>query len=109
MQQRILEAFSNPGFYLHDVEKVRLAETHTAWVFLTGKRAYKIKKPVNFGFLDFSTLEKRKTFCEREVELNRELSDLYLGVEPITLDENRGVCCGYERTPPGNHDELPAC
>lgn len=94
MQQRILEAFSNPGFYSHDVEKVRRAETHTAWVFLTGKRAYKIKKPVNFGFLDFSTLEKRKTFCEREVELNRELSDLYLGVEPITMDEKGNLKLG---------------
>jgi aminoglycoside phosphotransferase family enzyme/predicted kinase len=90
----MLAAFSNPEFYSHEVKTVRRAETHTAWVFLTGKRAYKIKKPVNFGFLDFSTLEKRKRFCEREVELNSELSDLYLGVEPITLDEKDNLKLG---------------
>ena len=94
MEKKILAAFSNPEFYSHEVKIVRRAETHTAWVFLTGKRAYKIKKPVNFGFLDFSTLEKRKRFCEREIELNSELSDLYLGVEPITLDEKDNLKLG---------------
>ena len=49
---------------------------------------YKVKKPVNLGFLDFSTLEKRKHFCEREVELNRRLCDIYLGVEEISLRED---------------------
>jgi len=94
LEKKILAAFSNPEFYSHEVKTVRRAETHTAWVFLTGKRAYKIKKPVNFGFLDFSTLEKRKRFCEREVELNSELSDLYLGIEPITLDEKDNLKLG---------------
>ncbi len=94
MEEKILKAFSNPGFYSHDVKAVRKAETHTAWVFLTGERAYKVKKPVNFGFLDFSTLEKRKTFCEREVELNKELSELYIGVQPVRLDTNGNLRLG---------------
>lgn len=99
MQERILKAFADPGFYPRKVDEVRRTETHTAWVFLTGKRAYKIKKPVDFGFLDFSTLEKRKRFCEREVELNSELSDLYLGVEPITVDTQGNVKLGEDGEP----------
>lgn len=55
-------------------------ETHGAWIVLHGAFAYKIKKPVNLGFLDFSTLEKRAFFCEEEVRLNRRLTDIYLGV-----------------------------
>lgn len=91
MQKKILAAFSDPKFYEHDVEEVRRTETHTAWVFLTGQKAYKIKKPVNFGFLDFSTLPRRKEFCEKEVELNREVSDLYLGTKPITVDGSGNI------------------
>jgi aminoglycoside phosphotransferase family enzyme/predicted kinase len=94
LEEKILAAFSNPGFYPHEVRTIRRVETHTAWVFLTGERAYKIKKPVNFGFLDFSTLDRRKTFCEREVQLNSEISDLYLGVEPITMDEKDNLKLG---------------
>jgi len=52
-----------PETYDEEVSKIRLIQTHISWVFLTGKYAYKIKKPVNFGFLDFTTLEKRKYFC----------------------------------------------
>jgi aminoglycoside phosphotransferase family enzyme/predicted kinase len=96
LEEKILEAFSKPGFYPHDVGTIRRAETHTAWVFLTGERAYKIKKPVNFGFLDFSTLDRRKTFCEREVQLNSEISDLYLGVEPVRLDADGDIHLGGE-------------
>jgi len=62
-----------------------LVETHISWVLLTGQYAYKIKKPVNFGFLDFSTLEKRRFCCNEELRLNRRLAaDLYLEVVPIT-------------------------
>ncbi len=60
-------------------------ETHISWVLLTGQYAYKIKKPVNFGFLDFSTLENRRFCCYEELRLNQRLApDLYLGVVPIT-------------------------
>lgn len=59
-------------------------ETHISHVFLTGKYAYKVKKPLSLGFLDFSTLEKRRFFCEEELRLNRRLApELYLDVVPI--------------------------
>jgi len=62
-----------------------LIETHISWLLLTGQYVYKIKKPVNFGFLDFSTLAKRRFCCEEELRLNRRLAaDLYLEVVPIT-------------------------
>lgn len=64
-----------------------ILQTHISYVVITDSIVYKIKKPVNFGFLDFTTLEKRRYFCEREVELNRRLcGDLYLGVVPITRE-----------------------
>jgi len=65
-------------------QAVRLVETHISWLFLTGRYVYKIKKPVNFGFLDFTTLERRRHFCHEEVRLNRRLSpDVYLGVVEV--------------------------
>lgn len=58
---------------------MRLIETHISWIFLTGEYAYKIKKPVNYGFLDFSTLARRRFYCEEEIRLNRRLTqDWYL-------------------------------
>jgi aminoglycoside phosphotransferase family enzyme len=68
-----------------DEAKFELIETHISWVLIGKKRVYKIKKPVKFSFLDFSSIEKRKFFCEEEVRLNRRLSpDVYLGVVKIT-------------------------
>ena len=73
-----------PDVYDHPVRKIELIETHISWVVLTGDFVYKIKKPVDFGFLDFSTLEKRKEFCEKELQLNRRLApDIYLDVVSI--------------------------
>ncbi|MEW6036021.1 MAG: phosphotransferase [Candidatus Micrarchaeota archaeon] len=67
-----------------------LIETHISWVLLGEKVVYKVKKPVSFSFLDFSTLEKRRFFCEEEVRLNRRLAqDVYLGVVPLYLDHGR--------------------
>ncbi|QER41698.1 AAA family ATPase [Thermodesulfobacterium sp. TA1] len=63
---------------------LRIVQTHISYVFITDLYVYKIKKPVNFGFLDYTTLEKRKYFCEREVVLNRRLCpEIYLGVVPV--------------------------
>ena len=74
----------NPACYGRDVRKVRLAETHISWVFLTGRYAYKVKKPIRLPFLDFSTLARRLHFCREELRLNRRLApELYLGVVPI--------------------------
>ncbi len=64
-------------------------ETHISWVLLAGDYAYKVKKPVNLGFLDFSTLEARRFYCEEELRLNlRTAPQLYLAVVPITGDES---------------------
>lgn len=71
--------------YDHPASHLRVIETHVSWVILTGKYAYKIKKPVDFGFLDFSTLEKRKYYCEEELRLGQQFaSEIYLAVIPIT-------------------------
>ena len=76
---------ADPGCYDHAVGKVQLVETHISWVLLTGEYAYKIKKPVNLGFLDFSTLALRQQACADEVRLNRRLAaEYYLGVAAIT-------------------------
>ena len=81
----LVHALCRADAYLHNVTNIELIETHISWVFLTGKYAYKIKKPVNFGFLDFSTLEKRQFYCQEEVRLNQRLAkDWYLDVVPIS-------------------------
>lgn len=78
-------ALQNKAIYDHPVNEFELIETHCAWVLLTGDYAYKIKKPLDLGFLDFSTLEKRRHVCEEEIRLNRRLAkELYLGVVAIT-------------------------
>ena len=73
--------------YTHAVNNVEIRETHVSWVFLTGDYAYKVKKPVKFGdILDFSTLELRKKFCNKEIELNsRFSSEIYLNT--FTIDD----------------------
>ncbi len=80
-----VQGLENPECYPHRVEQVKMVETHISWVLLSGYYAYKIKKPVKYSFVDFSTLDKRRWFCEEEVRLNRRLApDVYLGVVPIT-------------------------
>lgn len=75
-------------FYPSPDAPVQLIQTHVSYVLLTGDFAYKLKKPVDFGFLDYSTLEKRKHFCEEELRLNqRAAAELYLEVLPITKNE----------------------
>ncbi|MGD2137591.1 MAG: AAA family ATPase [Gammaproteobacteria bacterium] len=84
-QKILLEALQVPGICAGPGETVRVLETHISWVILAGEYAWKLKKAVNFGFLDFSTLEKRRHYCEEELRLNRRFApDLYLEVVPIT-------------------------
>lgn len=72
------------GYFPEQEDHPQLVETHISWVVLCGRFAYKIKRPVKFSFLDFSTSEKRKFYCERELTLNRRLSvDMYLDVLPV--------------------------
>ena len=74
----------DPRVYPHATERIEIVETHISWVVLTGPFAYKIKKPVEFPFVDFSTLERRKRFCDDELRLNRRLApELYLDVVPV--------------------------
>ncbi len=81
----LIKSLSNPSIYSHPVWNISIVETHISWIILTGEYAYKIKKPINFGFLDFSTLAQRRHFCEEELRLNKRFSpDLYLAVIPIT-------------------------
>ncbi|WP_248747202.1 bifunctional aminoglycoside phosphotransferase/ATP-binding protein [Pseudomonas sp. MWU12-2037] len=85
MSQSLITALQNPALYPHPVESFQVIETHISWVLLTGPYAYKIKKPVNFGFLDFTELSARAHFCAEELRLNQRLThDLYLEVLPIT-------------------------
>ncbi|MFN0054102.1 MAG: AAA family ATPase [Planctomycetales bacterium] len=84
----LIASLCRPGAFPAPVDDVEVRQTHISAVFLGGDLAYKIKKPVQFSFLDFSTLELRKRFCELEVRLNRRLApDVYLDVVPIALDD----------------------
>ena len=79
-----IEALLDPAAHESPGVKPELVETHISWLIFTDEYVYKVKKPVDFGFLDFSTLEKRKHFCSEELRLNQRLSPgVYLGVESI--------------------------
>lgn len=83
----LVEALLHSSAYPHDAQAITLIQTHISYVLLTPEFVYKIKKPVDFGFLDFSTLEKRRFFCNEEIRLNSRLApDLYLGVVEVTED-----------------------
>ena len=76
-----LEGLLDPESYPHSCDRIELIETHISWVILAGNYAYKIKKPVDLGFLDFSTLELREHLCREELRLNRRFAaSLYLDV-----------------------------
>ena len=92
----LIHQMQQPQFYPHPVKQpIELVQTHVSYVLLTGDFAYKLKKAVNFGFLDYSTLEKRKHFLEEEINMNSAIApELYLEVVPITLVGDRFVLGG---------------
>jgi len=98
----LVEGLLRPEAYPHPVARVELVQTHISFVFLAGEYAYKVKKPLALGFLDYSTLRKRHYYCRREVELNRRYCPgIYLGVVPIVVGrggprvEGRGRASEY--------------
>jgi hypothetical protein len=84
-QHQLVTALQEPSVYGGGVERVELLETHISYVLLTGVHAFKIKKAVDFGFLNFTTLAARQFYCHEELRLNRRFApDIYLDVVPIT-------------------------
>lgn len=98
-QNAVAAAMSDPTFYPSRPESVEVIQTHISWVFIAGDEVFKVKKAVDFGFLDFTTLEKRKFYCEEEVRLNRRLApEVYLGVAEISLDRAGKIVLGRGET-----------
>ena len=94
-QQVLIKALCQPSIFPHASNDLTLLETHISWVILCGDFAYKIKKALDLGFLDCTTLERRKFFCEEELRLNRRLApELYLEVVPITGTEAQPSLAG---------------
>lgn len=84
VQKQVVEALMRPEAYEEPPGRIELTQTHISFVFLTENFVYKVKKAVDLGFLDFKTLEKRRFFCEKELELNKRLcGGMYLEVVPI--------------------------
>jgi aminoglycoside phosphotransferase family enzyme len=85
----LIHRLASPSAYPFRVDRTEVRQTHISVVFLANDVVYKLKKPLNLGFLDFSTIDKRRHFCEEEVRLNRRLApDVYLGVVPITTGDS---------------------
>lgn len=83
--QQLIDALQAAAVKQHGVDAVQMLQTHISWILLIGESAYKFKKPVDLGFVDFTTLEKRHTCCREEIRLNGRLApSLYLGVESVT-------------------------
>jgi aminoglycoside phosphotransferase family enzyme len=88
IQKQVVEALKKTEAYDEEPGQIELKQTHISFIFLTRNFVYKVKKAVDFGFLDFSTLEKRRFFCEKELELNRRLcGDMYLEVVPVNKSD----------------------
>ncbi len=98
-----LDILQDRNSFPHHVDSIEVVETHISFVVLTGDFAYKIKKPVDLGFLDFSTLKKRKYYCEQELKLNRRSApDIYLDVVTVTP----GGVMPIDHPPAGDSDDI---
>lgn len=89
MRQAHIESLLQEGIIEGKRQEMELIETHISWLILTDDFVYKIKKPIQYPFLDFSSLDQRKYYCQRELFLNRRLSDIYLELIPIYEFEDR--------------------
>jgi len=95
MDERSLKSLLRPDAYPEDTKNVRLVQTHVSFIFITDNFAYKIKKPVDFGFLNFTTIDRRRFYCSEEVRLNRRLCpDIYLGVVELREAASGVSFCG---------------
>jgi len=100
MEQPQINALLLPSTYPEKTSAVTLLQTHISYLFLTDTLVYKFKKPVNFGFLDFTTLEKRHFYCLEELRLNRRLSpDIYLGIAELRQKKDGTVSIDGEGEP----------
>lgn len=104
MSHELIQNLLQAERYPHPCHHMELIETHISWIILTGDYAYKIKKPVNLGFLDFTSLAKRKQYCEAELSLNaRSAPDIYIGLvairgaasSPEICDDSAGPALEY--------------
>ena len=92
---KLLQAMFRPEFYPHRPEHIELIQTHISYIFLAGDYVYKIKKAVDFDFLDFTTIERRRFYCYEELRLNRRLApDIYLDVLEIGEDAVGNIVLG---------------
>ncbi len=91
MEKEEINKLLKHGIYKGELLNGNLIETHISWVILTKEWAFKIKKPIKYPFLDFSTLEKRKFYCERELQLNQRLTDIYHDVLPIRYHDGFSI------------------
>jgi aminoglycoside phosphotransferase family enzyme len=92
---KIEDELTKTSAYPEQTKHVEMLQTHISFIFITDDYVYKVKKPVDFGFLDFTTLEKRLEYCQKEVELNARLSpEVYLGVVKITDEKEALVIDG---------------
>jgi hypothetical protein len=93
----LMQALLDPKTYPHNPENVRLVQTQMSLLFLTGDYVYKVKKPVDLGYLDYSTLERRRFFCHQELKLNQRFSpDVYLEVVPLVEQDGKILLGGDE-------------
>ncbi|QDT00258.1 bifunctional aminoglycoside phosphotransferase/ATP-binding protein [Adhaeretor mobilis] len=96
----LVALLSNPQTYSDGTNQAELIETHISWLFLTDRYVYKLKKPVKFEFLDFTSLQARQRACEEEVRINKRLAyQVYFGVLPITVEQTGELVLGGEGRP----------
>ena len=101
-REKIVRDLTRPQAYPHAPDRVDFVETHISWVFLAADRVFKLKKPVDFGFLDFTSLEKRRFYCNEEVRLNSRLCpDVYLGVRRVFQGPDGCLVMSEQESPAG--------